>query len=693
MTRLLRFPLDHPVAVVLLTLAASAALGIAAARGLRLDNTIPAWLPPDDADLAGYEEFRRVFGEDDFVVVALDPVDLDAPEDRRAADALAADLAALDGVARVSGPFGASAEPRLASADRHAAAFLVHPRPGRLAGFFDRLEAEMARGPFAGRFRLAGPEAINHYLDVGSQESFGRLFPVAVVLIAIVVWLALRDARATLGVLAVSGLATGCTLGAMALAGRSLNMVVSTIPALLVILGTAYSLHLVTTFQDLPAGPARDRWAHAIRETFRPCFLTAATTAAGFVSLGTAELPPVQDLGSFAALGILVSFGLVFTFLPALLSLTGTAARPARAGEPTWFWSMERIRSARWPILAASTAAVALSVAGIARLRVESHILSFFPVDHPLVEATGRIEDDLLGLTPIEVWFHGPVERMTSPAMVAAARSIEATVGEEDAVTGIFGPLAAEKRLAGVSPERAAPFVRMALTGPEGARAPDRLRVEGDRIDVRWTIATRTLSVEESHALVDRVEGVVAGRLPEGVEASVTGSIPILVRIQALLLETQVRTFALSLVLVTGLLVFAFRSVRLALLSLVPNGLPILMTLGAMGFLEIPLDVATVTVASIALGLVVDDTIHLLDGFVRSAASGASPVVRLDRVFAATGRPIVFTALSVAIGFSAFTVAPFRPTFYFGLLIAGNAIAALFCDLLITPALILARSR
>jgi len=124
-------------------------------------------------------------------------------------------------------------------------------------------------------------------------------------------------------------------------------------------------------------------------------------------------------------------------------------------------------------------------------------------------------------------------------------------------------------------------------------------------------------------------------------------------------------------------------------ISLVPNLLPILVTLGFMGLLEIPLNTATVTVAGIALGLVVDDTIHLLHAWVEARNAGATIVAATERMLHHVGRPVLVTSVAVGAGFGVFAFSPFRPTLFFGLLIAVTAVTALLCDLGLLPALLL----
>ncbi len=717
MLRLARAALDRPVTTMVVVATLTLLLGLCAALGLRIDNSIDAWLPSGDASLERYERFRDVFGEDTFAIVAVDGVDAVDADTRARFGALAADLAAIAGVERVVGPGGApgsvgpgaapEAASQLVSADGRCIALLIYTTPLHGSAATTRhaeITDVVAAAQLGGTTLIAGPETINHELDAGSQEAFSLLFPIVVVVIGAALLLALRAAWPVIGILLVAAISSTFTLGAMALAGRPLNMVLSTVPSLMVVLGTAYSLHVTNAFRRDGSRDVHARWAAAIGDTLRPCLLTAATTAAGFLALSIADLLPVRDLGLFAALGTVCSVALVFTFLPAFLRLVWTpgasfaVARPAAAvaanATVASGWSpAHAVHRHRVAILAVALVATVAAGAGIARLRVESHILSFFPDDDAVVTATRRIEERLLGLTALDVWIHGPADRVLSAATITALHDVAQFADEEPDVTGVVGPVVSSAALLALPPEHAAQALRGALAnGVPSAIGQSRMRMAGDDLNLRVTASARTTSIEQSEALLGRLGALLDRDLPDGVVAETTGAVPILVRVQAMLLRTQIETFAASMLVVTALLVVAFRSLKLALLSLVPNVLPIVLTLGTMGWMDVPLDVATVTVAGVAMGLVVDDTIHFLERFARSRGTGVSALDRIDAVFRTAGRPILFTSLATAAGFAAFAFSDFQPVFFFGSLIALTAVYALIADLVVLPALLLVRA-
>ncbi|MFN7543388.1 MAG: MMPL family transporter, partial [Acidobacteriota bacterium] len=214
------------------------------------------------------------------------------------------------------------------------------------------------------------------------------------------------------------------------------------------------------------------------------------------------------------------------------------------------------------------------------------------------------------------------------------------------------------------------------------------VRLEGNQITLRTTLLTTTASTNEVYELIERLRRrLAAAPVSPGLTSSITGATPLLIEGQFLLLQTQIQSFATALVIVALAILIAFRSFRAATVILIPNLIPIASTLGIMGFAGIPLNTATVTVAGIALGLIVDDSIHYYHHFHNTLAL-VPPAEANYQTLLQLARPIAITSLAVSCGFALFGLSPFLPTAYFGILLALTAASALVCVLLLLPALL-----
>ena len=706
--------LSRPWTTLAIALLATLPLGWRLPR-LRVNNTPEVWLPSGSKGLHDLKNFRERFGEDSPLLAYVAGGQLA----EREADwsQLVAQLRAIPGIASViAPPFvdpDASGPPvplryYLASEDGKHAALALLPQAGLAAAerakLVDRLETVLAPWQSRiGRFQLAGADVVTRDLDHGSRRSLGAFAPLVLGAMCVVLYVATQEWMAVAVSVFAILLAGIWSLGILSWAGESLNLVVVTMPAILAVTTMTQAMHLQAYYHDLaaPAGPADHRmrvawWWIAVKSTFLPNFWCAISTAAGFASLGTSQIPPVRTMGLITALGVMLSFGLCYTLVPALLSASSRVL-PRGAGSHPW-WTFERSKAyVSWlerngtAICAVAVVTFILALGGLRLLRAESHVLELFSPGDRIPVNYHAIEDHLLGLTPIEVVVEGDPRAMLTNATLESYRELlEQTLAEEPLVRQVVSillePTRGRKLEFAIEPAE----LREALASeglPVGAGAF--LQVENGRYRLRTTLLAATNSSNACQALVDRLRARIRKRIPAGVSAYVTGSSTLLIEGQVLLLKTQIWSFASAFAAIAVIILLAFRSLPLALLALPPNIVPVAITLGIMGFSRIPLNTATVTVAGIALGLLVDDTIHILFRWLQQRRLGKDTTAALTKALLQIGNPAVMTSVSFAVGFGMFAFAPFRPTAYFGLLIAITAFTGMLCDVVLFPALLL----
>lgn len=682
---------------------------------LRVDNTPQVWLPSGSEGLRDLEKFRERFGEDSILLAYVTGGQL--AEHAAEWSKLVAQLRALPGIAAVfAPPFvdpDADGPPvplryYLASEDGKHAALALLPQAGLAAAdrakLVDRLETVLAQWQSRiGTFQMAGADVITRDLDNGSRRSLVGFAPLVLAAMCVVLYVATREWMAVaLSVLAIL-LAGVWSVGILSWTGGSLNLVVVTMPAILAVTTMTQAMHLLAYFHDLaaPVGPAdhcmrAGWWWIAVKGTFWPNFWCAISTAAGFASLGTSQIPPVRAMGLITAVGVMLSFGLCYTLVPALLSASSRVLPRGAASHPWWTFARSKayvswLERRGIAIVGVAGVMFLLSLGGLRLLRAESHVLELFSPGDRIPVNYHAIEDHLVGLTPIEVVVEGnPAALLTNATLESYRSLLEQTLAEEPLVRQVVSillePTRGRKLEFAVEPSE----LRDALATeglPEGAGAF--LRVENGRYLLRTTLLAATNSSNVCQALVDRLRARIAKRIPAGVSAYVTGSSTLLIEGQVLLLKTQIWSFASAFGAIALVILLAFRSLPLAFLALPPNIVPVAITLGMMGFFRIPLNTATVTVAGIALGLLVDDTIHILFRWLQQRRLGKDTVAALTQALFQIGNPAVMTSVSFGVGFGMFAFAPFRPTAYFGLLIAITAFTGMLCDVVLFPALLL----
>lgn len=553
---------------------------------------------------------------------------------------------------------------------------------------------------------LVGLPVLNHALDASSREIEERFFPLLVLFAAVLLGVAFRSLAGVVLPLLFVGLSVLGVLGPMGWAGVKLNLVLAVLPPLLFVIALATALHLLMRFRDLAACDPDADATTICRATYHEkgwsVFWTGLTTAVGFASLGLSPLAPVRSLGLWAAWGLVWLTLMAFTVYPALLCLWGrrvggprrTVQTAKHHGEDTpadgsgGLW-MRR----RWA-LTASVVLGAVAMAGLPRLGVESNALHYLADDHPVRQAIESLEAEGIGLATLELvlTFDGSPSDLQGPNVERIGRltQLEGQLSTEPWVLGTASAGTLLRSAAGpmASMGPMAPMALAALANdPRGREALEAFFVQTpDGSRMRLTVFVPTAGLEQLDPLMAEVQRQAADVFPE-TSVALTGQYPLLLESQRSLLTTLTQSFGLTLLAVAIILRLLLPGTRLALLALLPNIGPVLGVLGFMGWFGIPLDVATVMVASVALGLSVDDTLHTLGHFRHlaprlGAEQGAVQTLRI------TAPAYLLTGVVLAAGFGVCALSSFAPTSRFGLLAATAIVLAVLGDLFLLPALL-----
>lgn len=692
---------------------------------LQVDNRLERWFGEDAAAASDYARFRSAFGSDDFVIAALSADDILSPGSLDAQLAAAETVEAVPGVARVEGPpivyreqFGAE-DPEACAEELTTSPFyrdLFVGRDGRTVGLLVAVSATddpAARRRVVGAIRaalapleargvavaLAGPAVLSAALDQVSLTEARRTLPLAVAGALLVLLVLLRSVRGAVVAALCSAVTVVLTLGTMAAFEVPLDMIGAALPALLGVLGLAGAIHLVRRYQDLRLGCGAAAAVDAAVETVRrPCALAAVTTALGFGSLASSPMTPVRLFGLFAALGLLLSLAATLVLGPLLIRWLRVPPRAARRWIRLDRWLAPLLVRPRRVLLAAAVATLA-ALACLPLVRVQSDPLDFLPADGPTVAEYRQVGERLTGFHTLEVVVRTPAP-WWRPAVAAHLDRLEQRLEASPIVARVLSPLDLERQAArwqaggAEGSFRLPPDTRVAerlvrgLAGGGTGRALASLATADGRT-VRFSVIVRDMDEARFLGLVSAARRAVGG-LPEGYGGDVTGMVLQLVSAQQQLLRTQLATFGLALAVVSAAIAVGFGSLRLAALSLVPNTLPIVAAFAAMGLLGLPLDAATVMVASVALGLGVDNAVHLLDALGRRRAAGDGRREAVATTLAEVGPALVVTTATAVLGFGALAGSAFVPIRDFGLLTGLALVTALVAAVLLVPALELA---
>jgi len=737
---------------VVLALAALAVGGGVMAGGVGVDNSLETWFLEGDPTVEAYRQFQRDFGNDEVAVIALHhPEGVFRTPFLERLVALTAAIEAVDGVHRASslaavddiqsdaftlqvGPLmpEVPADPaacealqarvmgdpllagRLISRDAKTALIVAQMadatdmdvrRDAVLAQVAEVIDGELAGSGI--RARTAGLGVVYDALNRISTRDSTLFMSLCYVLVIGVLILLFRRLGPVIVALAVVLVTMLVVMGLYGAAGLDVNMITMVLPTIVVIVGVADSIHVlfhVAEERGTRFDPARVR--RALGFILLPCLFTSLTTAVGFASLVTARTEVIRQLGLFAAGGVLVAFAVTFAVAAAALTSERFAPRPRDAGEgplPRALAAICRLSVAhRGPVLGLAGVLVLLSAYGVSQVRVDTFSIGFLKASHPVRVDSDTIEEEFGYYVPMEftVEASGP-DGVRDPELLARVDAWQRSMEDDTRVSWTAGLPDVVKRLNQVLrdgrpedfavPESGA-ALEQALLLYESDPDNDMVHLTdaaGRR--VRVTAGVKMTTAREFLELMDDL--TASGEAILGSHGAIqrTGYLPLYCQIIDYIVQSQISSFSLAFAVIFALMVLVFRSLRLGALSVLPNTFPIFLTLGLMGIARIHLDLATVTIAAVVIGIVVDDTIHFLYRYrVELAASGGDHERAAERTCATAGAAMTATTLILAAGFGVLCLASVKSVIYFGLLTSTAMLAGLLGDLVIMPALLTA---
>jgi predicted RND superfamily exporter protein len=566
----------------------------------------------------------------------------------------------------------------------------------------EAVEAVVAADPLGRSIELAGSPVINVALDRASRRASALFFPPVFLVSALLLWTLYRNLRAVILPFVMVGVGITWTVALLTALGYSLNLVTVALPPIVWVLGLATSIHLLSRCQQLlREGAGLD---DAVRGTLaallRPCLFSALTTALGFASLGVAELPPVRQMGLFAAFGVTACLAATLLLFPALAELLrldrqkgAVRGTPWATAPPRFERALARLACRRPGSVVAVTALVAVGlVAALLQLRAESNVLTFFKADAPIARTYQRLMTEFTGPYSLEILVHPP-EGVTLEVL-RRLETLQGAIEARPEVARVLSPVDLVKKgyqvAEGLAPETdrlppdAVTFDDVWQRSGEQLPEERAQMVAGDT--VRLSVLVRVMGSGEHARLTAAIEEILARE--DDWRPQITGIVPMLVDLQERLLRSQIESFAVAFAVIGLVMGLLLRSLRYALVSLPPNLLPVLFALGVMGLSGIALDPATIMIAGVALGVAVDDTIHFLAHYRQRRREGVSREGAVTATLEAVGRPIALTSGVAAGGFFVLCLAEFVPLVHFGLLTGVTLGAALLADLLVLPALL-----
>ncbi len=575
----------------------------------------------------------------------------------------------------------------------------------------------------------AGPEQLfytgsSHIKQVATDSMRRDLYlftPAALALVLGTLWVSFRRLRAVVAPLITVLVALIWTLGVMVLAGKSINLGTFVLPPLLLVIGSSYAIHVLSQYYEKLADATDNAVAvrEALTSVWSPLAISAGTTVIGFGALAVNRISAIRELGVFSVVGIACLAIACLALLPSILVLWG-GSRRAQVATPPQSKGLRNILArlgsyayrSRWVVIATSIAVAVAAFIGVGKIRTDSDFLGYFDPQSRVRSDNEAINRNIVGSNPfylvIESGTPGTLERWdvlrrikdlqeylaTLPGVAGSVSIVDyleliergSLSGEEDFTIDEDGNL--------IPFERPAPFwedpnslkpllnlIRKNASSFDNVITPD---FATGNILVRTSLS----GSRATESTLRAVRAYIDEHFPRNLKLTATGTLVLMTGTTSEIVVGQIRSLSLALLAIFLAMSLMFLSARVGLLAILPNALAIAVFYGLLGWSDIYLNLGTSLIATIALGIAVDSTIHFMTGFSRNASKDPDQRAALAATMAGVGVPVVFTTAALLLGFLTFAASDFVPIRQFGQLTALTLAAALLANTILLPALL-----
>ncbi|MFQ5334620.1 MAG: RND family transporter [Flavobacteriales bacterium] len=558
---------------------------------------------------------------------------------------------------------------------------------------------------------IAGKIKGQYYFIQRMQTELAMFIITSILLLVLFLFIAFKSLRGILIPAAVVFIAVLWTQAVLVLNEKQITLITTLLPTILFVVGVSAVVHILEKLiEEFQKGREKTK---ALLNTYKivgkATFLTCLTTAIGFLSLTTSRIVPTIDFGIFTAFGVLCILLLVFTLLPAIVTLDPKFHRIAKRTHRT---AWKKLLKALFPIIIRNRVkilllfflALIIALVGIQRLRVDNSFLEDYSENDQRMEDYRFFENEFSGFRSFElaVWMKDSVQDgLLSLKTLKQLEKIENYLKEDYGCGFLISPLTFVKSANRAKHGGGEQWYRLPDKGQEMAKL---------RPAIRKFIATsnRRKYLTPDHSF-GRISGkvndlgghrfnILNNRLDSFMQAStdtsligykVTGMGTMIDKNNAYITLNMLKGLSLAFAAIALIMALLYRSLRMVVIALAPNTLPLLLVAGLMGFCGIDLKISTSIIFTIAFGIAVDDTIHFLTRLKVELDEGKSLAYALKRSFLSTGKAMIVTTLILCAGFICLLLSEITSTFYIGFLVGTTLFIALLCNIFLLPVLLM----
>ncbi len=596
--------------------------------------------------------------------------------------------------------------------------------------------------PYTGpeQIRLAGVPMVNVYVSNAMSQDLSKLTPLVILLVIIVMYLSFRMLKGVFIPLSVVLVSLVWTLGIMGIVGRPITLIVSMMPIMLIAIGIADGIHIITEYK-LVWIKLRNR-ERAILKTMQqltvPVVFTSLTTMAGFASLASSGIRSIRDFGIFTSVGVFAAMIFSLVFIPAALKLM-KPPEPHFGGAKVDQGGLSRvltglanfaIQRRRWVFVTAVVLGV-LSVLTLTQLKVGSRMAGLFKEHSEIYQASQMLNAKFGGTEVMNIVVDTKTkDGLKNPQVLGKIAALQDSLESMD-IVGYSSSLADYVRRMNLVMNDSDPAFNRIPHLVETAIETEWVERDGEEVEVRRQVQVDGKDLISQYMLLyenaggtylekladydyskaniiallqtddsplmrkvkQKAETFTKQNFGSDVEVTYAGCATLCLVGDSLIIPGQLRSLGIALVVVLALLMLGFRSLKYGLIGVLPLALTVLLVFGAMSTVGVYLDAAMAIVASIVLGIGVDYSVHFLSRYRSLRNQGIASHEAIGETFRTSGRAIVFNSVAVAMGFSVLLLSSFWPVINLGWLVAANMVLSAALTMVLLTGIVYSISR
>ena len=557
-------------------------------------------------------------------------------------------------------------------------------------------------------YYMTGDVVMHRAFSDVTKSDMETLTPIVFLIIVGATIILLRSILSTLAIVAMLVFVINTTMGFAGWNGVVFSPTNAGVPIIVMVIAIADSIHIVTSvLLGMRRGLERNAAiVESIRINAYPVFITSVTTAIGFLSLNASDSPPFHVLGNYVAFGVLCALVYTMTLLPALLSILPLRARRVQSEETAFFDRFADFVIARRTFLLGSVSLViVVLIIGIPRIELSDNMAQYFDERYEFRRDTDYVIDNLTGLDKLEYSLNAEREGgITDPDYLRKVDAFAEWYRQQPEVTHVQAFSDIMKRLnknmhgddpafyrLPEDPNLAAQYLLLyELSLPFGSDLNDRIDVA--KSATRLVVVTKNAWSRDIRELDKRAQVWLRANAPAFAQEA-SGLSVVFAHLSLRNIKSMLRGTITAMALISFILIWIFKSVRIGLLSLLPNFIPAIMSFGLWGYLVGHVGIASSVVIAVVFGIVVDDTVHFLSKYLKARREGLPAPEAVRSAFHMVGHALWTTTAVLSVGFLVFATSGFEVSWALGLLVTTTIVFALVADFLLLPTLLIAIDR